>query len=104
MHAGTYNEQLRLTTSGSSGSVITLSNNGSDVVTVQSPSSPVLDIGGKSYWTIDGINFTYNGSGSDPAVINSTNGAGNVNYVTVNNSIITVAGGNGEGFGSLRFY
>jgi hypothetical protein len=99
VHAGTYNEQLRLTTSGSSGGVITLSNNGSDVVTVQSPSSPVLDISGKSYWTIDGINFTYNGSGSDPAVINSTNGAGNVNYVTVNNSTITVAGGNGEGFG-----
>jgi len=96
IHAGTYTEQLILPTSGTSTSFITLRNNGNDLVRIHSPSSPVLNLNGQRYWTISGIAFTYNGTGSAPRILSSS---GNVDYVTIANCTLTLATGTGSGFG-----
>lgn len=96
VHSGTYTEQLNLSSSGGLGLVKTLQANPSDTVNVQSTSSPVVLF--KSYWTISGINFTYNGSGAAPSV--GFNAHGNdLDGVTISNTSWTVAGGSGSGFG-----
>lgn len=87
VHTGTYTEQLSLPVSGTSANRTMVKNNGYDMVTVQSTSSPVLSINAKSYWTTSGINFTYNGSGSNPRVINNTYGD-NVDGITIQNGTI----------------
>jgi len=99
VHAGTYTEQLSLTSSGSSGNPITLRRNATDAVTVQSSASPVLNINGKSSWVVDGISFVYTGSGSGPSVIYHGYGSGNVNDLTFSNCTITLSSGTGDGFG-----
>jgi len=102
VHTGTYTEQLSLPVSGTLANRITVQNNDSDVVTVQNTSSPVLNINSKSYWTFSGINFTYNGNGVNPKVINQ-NYSGRVpftsNYITIKGGKITLASGTGSGFG-----
>jgi len=98
VHAGTYIEQLSLPVSGTSASRITLKSNGNDAVTVQSTLSPVLKINGKSYWTLSGINYTYNGGGSNPSVIRNNYGD-NVDGITIQGGTITVSSGSGAGYG-----
>lgn len=100
VHAGTYTEQLTLSSAGSLGNVKMLRANSGDTVNVQSTSSPVVLF--KSYWTISGINFTYNGSGSAPSVGYNAHDAGhgnNLDGATLTNTTWTVAGGSNSGFG-----
>lgn len=95
VHTGTYTEQLTFPTDGTSGNRITLKRNGSDVVTVQHSSSPVIALAGKDYLTLDGLNVTYTGSGSNPVGINNTFGT-NIDWVIIQNLTITMQGGTGN--------
>ena len=100
VHTGTYTEQLTLQSSGTLANRITLKNNGSDVVTVQSTSSPVLSINSKGYWNFTGITMRYTGSGANPIVVSHPYSGGDtlVNYLTFTGMTMVVAGGTGGGF------
>jgi hypothetical protein len=103
VHAGTYNEQLTLR-SGTSSARIVIKKNGSDIVTVQSGSQPVVNIGGASYWTLDGINVKYIGTEANPAGIFNDNcnfsNAGIIQNLTVTMSS-GGSGGDGAGIRAL---
>jgi hypothetical protein len=94
VHAGTYTEQLILTTSGTSGNPITVKRNGTDVVTVQNATTPVVNLSGKNYYIFDGVNVTYNGSNSDPRGFQNLHGIF-IDYIQVQNLTVTMASGSG---------
>jgi hypothetical protein len=96
VHAGTYTEQLTAS-SGTVGNIKRVQCHAGDTVTVQSTSSPVLDLNGADYFTLDCVHITYNGSGAAPRGVSGLSGSSV--YVTFNNLTITIAGGTGSGFG-----
>lgn len=91
---GTYSENLTLKNSGTSGNIITLKNDSGNTVTVTSSTSPVLRIRGNDYWTVDGFDFIYTGSGTSPSVI-LNDVSRESDYVTIKNCIATRSGGSG---------
>src|SRR5581483_886929 len=99
VHAGTYNETLSLSSSGTSTASITLQANPGDIVNVQSSNAPVLNLNGKSYWSVNGLNFTYNGSGSNVSGIGTNSGS--VNYITLSNNTVTLNGGGCSSSGGI---
>lgn len=103
VHAGTYSEQLTLR-SGTSSARIVIKNNGSEVVTVQSAATPVVNISGASYWTLDGININYTGTAANPVGIFNDNcnfsNAGIIQNLTVTMSS-GGSGGDGAGIRAL---
>jgi hypothetical protein len=65
IRGGTYNESLRLTRSGAAGNPITITNYGSETVTVNSGNSKTLEVANLNvdYYTIDGLRLITSGSG-----------------------------------------
>jgi hypothetical protein len=100
VHAGTYTEQLTLS-SGTSGNLKTIQRNGSDSVIVTSTSSPVVSSSNNDYWKLDGLDIRYTGSGANPSVILDTydGSSSAVNGWTITNCILTLGGTpSGDGF------
>jgi hypothetical protein len=87
--AQTYNEQVTLKTSGTSAARISLRNDSGGEVTVSSGASPVLRLGGTSYWTIQGL--TLRGSGG--TVVG--NSSSSCHHITLENCGLYREGGSG---------
>lgn len=104
VHAGTYTEQLTVS-SGTAGNLKTIQRNGSDTVIVTSASTPVVSSSNNDYWKLDGLDIRYTGSASQPSVIRDTYDGtrGLVNGWTITNCIIRfngtqTGGASNEGF------
>lgn len=95
IHSGTYSEQVTCKAG------VTMQNNGTDTVNLQSTSSPVVTANSNCSIIADAsghLNITYNGSGSAPIGINHGHGS-NIDSVTLTNLVVTIAGGTLSGFG-----
>lgn len=99
VHAGTYTEQLTIP-NGTAGNVVTLRANPGDTVTVQSSSTPVINVASRSYFTIDGLNVTYTGSANPAAVIGNNDSASH--HFTISNNHLTMNGGGCSDRGALN--